>query len=86
MTYLTLENSIADLTYFAKTAKLPWDKGCKSNAGNAPWVLMGGSYSGALTAWTARISPGTFWAYSASSAPVQAISDYVRKLMGKRVL
>jgi hypothetical protein len=37
---------------------------------------MGGSYSGALTAWTARISPGTFWAYAASSAPVEAISDY----------
>ena len=76
MTYLTLENSIADLVYFAKTVELPFDKGGKSNADNAPWVLMGGSYSGALTAWTARISPGTFWAYSASSAPVEAISDY----------
>jgi hypothetical protein len=36
MTYLTLENSIADLVYFAQTAKLPFDKDSKSNAANAP--------------------------------------------------
>ena len=86
MTYLTLNNSISDLTYFAQTAALPWDKGSKSNADNAPWVLIGGSYSGALTAWTAIISPGTFWAYSASSAPVEAISDYVRNLVRTSVV
>ena len=37
---------------------------------------QGGSYSGALSAWLASVVPGTFWAYHASSAPVQAISDY----------
>ena len=37
---------------------------------------MGGSYSGALAAWTAKLSPGTFWAYHASSGPVQAVYDY----------
>lgn len=40
--------------------------------------MTGGSYSGALAAWTASIAPGTFWAYHASSAPVQAIYDFVR--------
>jgi hypothetical protein len=43
-----------------------------------PWVLTGGSYSGALAAWTESIAPGTFWAYHASSAPVEAIYDFVR--------
>jgi len=37
---------------------------------------VGGSYSGALAAWIDKLSPGTYWAYHASSAPVQAIYDY----------
>lgn len=74
--FLTLANAIADMTNFAKTAQLPFDTNGTSNADKAPWVFVGGSYSGALAAWTASVSPGTFWAYIASSAPVQAISDY----------
>lgn len=54
----------------------PFDPTGKSSADKAPWVLMGGSYSGALSAWTASTEPGTFWAYHASSAPVEAISNY----------
>ena len=77
MQQLTLKNSIADLTYFAKTVNLPFDKNHSSSATNAPWVLSGGSYSGALSAWTEHTAPGTFWAYHASSAPVQAVNDYV---------
>ncbi|KAH1658225.1 hypothetical protein KXX40_008634 [Aspergillus fumigatus] len=74
--YLTLEQSIADLVHFVKTVNLPFDENHSSNADNAPWVMTGGSYSGALAAWTASIAPGTFWAYHASSAPVQAIYDF----------
>ena len=74
---LTLKNAIGDLTYFAKTVDLPFDKNKSSNAPQAPWVLSGGSYSGALSAWTESTSPGTFWAYHSSSAPVQAIYNYV---------
>lgn len=37
---------------------------------------MGGSYPGALTAWTSRLDPGTFAAYHASSAVVEAIEDF----------
>ena len=74
---LTLKNSIADLTHFARTVQLPFDKNGSSNAPQAPWVLSGGSYSGALSSWTASTAPGTFWAYHSSSAPVQAIYDYV---------
>ncbi|KAF7719783.1 Serine carboxypeptidase [Penicillium ucsense] len=73
---LTLENSIADLNYFARNVELPFDTNGSSNAQNAPWVMSGGSYSGALAAWTESTAPGTFWAYHASSAPVEAIYDY----------
>jgi hypothetical protein len=73
--YLTLENSIADFVNFAKNADLPFDTSGSSKADKAPWVFMGGSYSGALAAWIESTSPDTFWAYYASSAPVQA-KDY----------
>ena len=76
--YLTLDNAIADNIYFARTVSLPFDATNSSQASRAPWVFSGGSYSGALSAWTEKLSPGTFWAYHSSSAPVQAISDYVR--------
>lgn len=76
MKYLTLNNSIADFVNFARTVQLPFDTNGSSQATNAPWVFVGGSYSGALAAWTESTSPGAFWAYLASSAPVQAINDY----------
>ncbi|KAB8296041.1 hypothetical protein EYC80_008849 [Monilinia laxa] len=73
---LTLKQAIADFVYFAKTVDLPFDTNHSSNAATAPWIFSGGSYSGALSAWTESTSPGTFWAYHSSSAPVQAIDDY----------
>ncbi|RFU32968.1 hypothetical protein B7463_g3370, partial [Scytalidium lignicola] len=75
--YLTLKNSIADLNHFALNAKLPFDLSGASNANKAPWVLVGGSYSGALTAWTeATTKPSVMWAYYASSAVVETIGNY----------
>lgn len=77
MQYLTLRNSIADLNYFALNANLPFDTHGASNADKAPWVLVGGSYSGALTAWTEAVTkPSVMWAYYASSAVVETIGNY----------
>lgn len=73
---MTLKQAIADFVYFSKTVDLPFDTDHKTNSDKAPWVMSGGSYSGALAAWTESTSPGTFWAYHASSAPVEAIDDY----------
>lgn len=49
---LTIQQSIDDLEYFAKNVKLPMPGGDKVKPKNTPWILIGGSYSGALTAWT----------------------------------
>ena len=76
MSYLTLENSIQDLVHFANTVKLSFAKGSSTHPLAVPWVLIGGSYSGALTAWTVAKAPGTFWAALATSAVVEAISDF----------
>jgi hypothetical protein len=73
--HLTLNNSIADFVRFAKEVKLPFDSSGTSNADKVPWIMVGGSYPGALAAWTESVADGTFWAYWASSAPVQAM-DY----------
>ncbi len=74
--YLTLENSIKDTTYFARNVPLPFDANGTSHPSKAPWVFSGGSYSGALSAWTHAKDPGTFWAYHATSAVVETISDF----------
>lgn len=72
---LTLQNSVDDLVYFARNVKLPFDPEGKSHPDRAPWTLSGCSYAGALSAWTEAIAPGTFWAYEAGSAVVEALED-----------
>ncbi|KAJ9136619.1 putative serine protease EDA2 [Pleurostoma richardsiae] len=74
--YLNLDNNIADVVYFAQNVKLPFDSNGTSSPSKAPWVMSGGSYSGALAAWTENKAPGTFWAYHASSAAQNAIGDF----------
>ncbi|OMP83342.1 putative serine protease K12H4.7 [Diplodia seriata] len=74
--YLTLPQSIKDTTYFAKNVVFPFDTNGSSQATRAPWVFSGGSYSGALAGWVEAVDPGTYWAYHASSAVVEAISDF----------
>ena len=74
--YLTLDNSLKDLTYFAKNFVPPFDDSGASSADNAPWVFAGGSYAGALAGWLAALEPGTFWAYYSSSGVVEAVGDF----------
>ncbi|OCH84125.1 peptidase S28 [Obba rivulosa] len=72
----TIQQAIDDLEYFAKNVNLPMPGGDEVAPGKAPWILIGGSYSGALTSWTMVNKPGLFEAGYASSAVVEAITDY----------
>ncbi|KAH7305100.1 peptidase S28 [Rhexocercosporidium sp. MPI-PUGE-AT-0058] len=75
--YMTLHQTVKDLTNFANNVVLPFDPtGCSSNADKVPWVFSGCSYAGSVAAWTEKLAPGTFWAYYATSAPAEAIYDY----------
>ncbi|KAK2464509.1 hypothetical protein APHAL10511_003488 [Amanita phalloides] len=74
--YLTIQQAIEDLVYFANNVQLPMPNGDKLSPSYAPWVLIGGSYSGALTSWTMVNQPGVFWAGYASSAVVEAILNF----------
>lgn len=71
----TLKNAIMDLVYFAKNVRFHFDANGTSTPDKAPWALSGCSYPGALTAWTNKIAPGTFWAYHASSAVVESVDN-----------
>ncbi|KAI0938023.1 hypothetical protein AcV7_003333 [Taiwanofungus camphoratus] len=73
---LTIEQAIQDLVYFVNNVQLPMPGGDHVTPAEAPWVLVGGSYSGALTSWTMVNQPGVFYAAYASSAVVEAITDY----------
>ncbi|KAI9446834.1 peptidase S28 [Lactarius indigo] len=74
--YHTIDQAINDLAFFAKNATLPFPGGDKVSPTYAPWVLVGGSYSGALAAFTLHQHPDVFWAGYASSAVVQSIVDF----------
>ncbi|KAF9031816.1 peptidase S28 [Hymenopellis radicata] len=74
--YHTIQQAIDDLDYFANNVALPMPNGTEVGPDKAPWILIGGSYSGALTSWTMVNKPGLFWAGYASSAVVEAITDF----------
>ncbi|KAF7364825.1 Peptidase S28 [Mycena venus] len=73
---LTTQQAIDDFEYFSKNVVLPMTNGNKISSATTPWILTGGSYSGALTSWTMVNKPGLFAAGYASSAVVEAIVDF----------
>ncbi|KAI6044410.1 peptidase S28 [Pisolithus marmoratus] len=73
---LTIQQAIDDLVYFAGQASLPMPGGASVKPDTTPWILIGGSYAGALTAWTMVNQPGIFYAGYSSSGVVEAIMDY----------
>ncbi|KAI0345812.1 peptidase S28 [Trametopsis cervina] len=72
----TIQQAIDDLDYFANNVVLAMPGGDDVKPSTAPWVLVGGSYSGALTGWTMVNKPNLFRAGYASSAVVEAITDF----------
>uniref|UniRef100_A0A8R1HVG7 Serine protease n=1 Tax=Caenorhabditis japonica TaxID=281687 RepID=A0A8R1HVG7_CAEJA len=73
--YLSSAQAIEDAATFIKamTKKYP-------DLANAKWVTFGGSYSGALAAWTRAKHPELVYAAVGSSGPVQAEVDFVEYL------
>ena len=74
--YLTLANALEDMVYFAQNFDPPFDTSGGSGPKSAPWIFIGGSYSGALAGWLAALKPGTFWAYHGTSGVVEAVGDF----------
>ncbi|KAE9578154.1 putative extracellular serine carboxypeptidase [Colletotrichum fructicola] len=74
--YHTVPQSLQDNKRFAQTVKFGFDNCGSANVDKSPWVLIGGSYAGALPAWQSVITPGVFAAHHASSAVIHAIGDF----------
>ncbi|KAI1195003.1 peptidase S28 [Nemania serpens] len=74
LAYLSTEQVIADFDVFAREAKLPGVKNI--NAPSTPWILYGGSYPGALSAFTTKTYPKTFWGAISSSGVIHGQVEY----------
>lgn len=72
----TIQQAIDDLDYFTKNVVLPMPNGAKLTPATTPWILVGGSYSGALTSYAMVNKPELFAAGYASSAVVETILDF----------
>ncbi|KAK4609724.1 putative extracellular serine carboxypeptidase [Fulvia fulva] len=70
--YLTIEQALEDITYFAKNIELPFLTDVRFRTKTlqphvTPWLLVVGGYAGVLAVWTSQKAPTLFWAYLASS-------------------
>lgn len=72
----TIPQAIDDLAYFANNVQLPMPGGDQLSPANAPWILVGGSYAGALTSYTLLNQPDAFWAGYSSSGVVEGIINF----------
>ncbi|KIO21857.1 hypothetical protein M407DRAFT_217512 [Tulasnella calospora MUT 4182] len=75
--WLTVEQSIEDLKYFAENVQLPVNS-TSTHPEETPWVNIGCSYSGLLTSYAQEKYSDVFAAAYATSAPVQADGDFWR--------
>ncbi|KAI0403520.1 peptidase S28 [Xylaria palmicola] len=76
LAYLTTEQVIADFDAFARKAKLPnVAANSTTNAPSTPWIVYGGSYSGALSAFTIKTYSGTFHGAIASSGVIHGQTE-----------
>jgi hypothetical protein len=72
--YLTTEQIIADHDYFARVVQLPGIG--DSDPAKIPWIVLGASYPGALTAFSMKAYPHTFLGGIASSALIHGQVEY----------
>ncbi|KAH8812723.1 serine carboxypeptidase S28-domain-containing protein [Xylogone sp. PMI_703] len=73
--YLTYEQALADIPYFARTFRRQRFLNVDFSPQSTPWIMIGCSYPGARAALSRQVYPDTFYAAYASSAPVEARID-----------
>ncbi|KAF9029461.1 hypothetical protein BDZ89DRAFT_1159835 [Hymenopellis radicata] len=83
--YLTVQQNIDDMVYLAQNLVLPMEGGDSVGPDRAPWILIGGSYAGAVVNWAVYQHPEIFYAGYASSAVVQAIENFWQYFEPERI-
>lgn len=71
--FLTSQQALADFAYFIEVQKQEMGLDEMLN----PWIVFGGSYSGAMAAWLRLKYPNLIVAAVAASAPVHAKTNFV---------
>jgi hypothetical protein len=74
--FLTHEQAMADVAYFAKNVKFPGMENTDLTAPKNPYIVYGGSYAGAFVAFLRVKYPDIFWGAISSSGVTKAIWDY----------
>lgn len=74
--FLTTEQALADVAYFAKHIKFPGLEDQSVTAHDVPYIAYGGSYAGAFVAFLRVVYPDLFFGAISSSGVTEAIVDY----------
>ncbi|KIW98949.1 uncharacterized protein Z519_00612 [Cladophialophora bantiana CBS 173.52] len=69
------EPAMADLAYFSQRVNFPGLEGRNFTAPTTPWIILGGSYGGLISAFTRIQYPGLFWGGLSSSGVTVPIDD-----------
>ncbi|ODA80873.1 hypothetical protein RJ55_03833 [Drechmeria coniospora] len=73
--FLSTEQIMADAAYFAQNVVFPGLEHRNLTAPNTPWIIYGGSYGGAIAAFSRKVYPDVFCGAIASSSPTVSIDD-----------
>lgn len=74
--FLTTDQAVADMAYFAKNVKFAGLEDRNLTAPNVPYIAYGGSYAGAFVAILRKLYPDVYWGAISSSGVTEAIYDY----------
>ncbi|KAK7748724.1 hypothetical protein SLS53_000747 [Cytospora paraplurivora] len=74
--FLTTDQSVADMAYFAQNVEFPGLEGLNLTAPDTPYIAYGGSYAGAFVAFLRKLYPDVYWGAISSSGVTEAIYDF----------
>lgn len=76
MRFLTTDQAMADMAYFAKHIQFKGLEDQNLTSPNVPYIAYGGSYAGAFVAILRKLYPDVYWGAISSSGVTEAIYDY----------
>ena len=76
--FLTTDQAMADMAYFAQNIKFPGMEDMDLTSSKNAYIAYGGSYAGAFVAFVRKLYPEVYWGAISSSGVSEAIYDYWR--------
>lgn len=74
--FLSTEQALADNAYFARHVRFPGLEHVNLTAPGTPWIIYGGSYAGAVAAFTRKVYPDVYWGAISSSGVTAAVDVF----------